>query len=130
MPSPDRYPEYENARRNALDLDMRFFMHWSVLSAGTFSLLIPFVKSLNSGINKESLLTTGGVFLIISLICSVLGLCIVRLLGDKLVLSILGESTTNFKKVSRFKEGISSLILATYVTGIIFIAIFIKANIF
>ncbi|HVU06683.1 MAG TPA: hypothetical protein VHE10_02755 [Candidatus Paceibacterota bacterium] len=122
---------FEDKRKHGLDVELDFFNKWSVLSGGTFSLLIPLVQSLDRLIIFRYLLTIGAISVLISLLSSVLGLFSATEWIRRIDFSWPNFPTDRVFKFFRSLKNWSRIIaLLAYIIGVVFIALFINKNIF
>ncbi|QQG37734.1 MAG: hypothetical protein HYS26_03865 [Candidatus Kaiserbacteria bacterium] len=120
----ERYVVDMRIKEHALDLEVRFFTHWSVLSGGTFSLLVPLVQSLKKPMSAVVFFQMGEVFLIISLLVAALGLFASKNYARER--SFHGDPASSLSKTTKDLCGKTALV--SYALGIIAIAIFIDSN--
>jgi len=139
MSSEDGRRLYEEDKRHKNDTEMSFLGRWSILSGGTFSLLIPLLQSLGEDIIYKKLFVIGGILLIASLISSLLGMFFLKEYIRDYNFFLYNVSFFSFKKFNIAKEKVrtffsiasevvSTIAMISYIVGIIFIAIFINAN--
>lgn len=108
-----------------------FFGHWSILSGGTITLLIPFVQSLNKNIIYQNLLILVEVLLVISLITSALSIW----LASRISFYNAFPPENKSEKFRRdcfvyCQRTFSPLSILSYLIGIILLIFFINSNIF
>ena len=120
---------------------MSFLGRWSLLSGGTFSLLIPLLQSLGENISSSKFLIYGAILLIVSLISSLIGMFSLKEYIRDYNFFLYNIRLFSFKKIDVEKEKIrhfffilkevSSVIsMIAYIAGIIFVALFINSNLF
>lgn len=122
---------YEENKRHRYDMEMNFLSRWSILAGGTFSLLIPLLQSLRTSLVSKGTLITGGILLISSLICSLLGMFFLKeyVRNYNFLFKIFRIKESNMSTSFFIAKEIASIVaMITYILGVIFIALFIKAN--
>lgn len=139
--SEDRRRLYEEDKRYQNETEMSFLGRWSLLSGGTFSLLIPLLQSLGENISSSKFLIYGAILLIVSLISSLIGMFSLKEYIRDYNFFLYNIRLFSFKKIDVEKEKIrhfffilkevSSVIsMIAYIAGIIFVALFINSNLF
>jgi|GEM_PF-6794736 len=120
---------YEDSRTLALQQDLRFFIHWTLLSGGTLALLVPFLQSLNKAELKALLLLyEGEYFLLVSLVFAAISTFAVRKLGHERTKQRISESS-RFGFYTTIKEVLGRYAVISYIVGLLFIVLFVNLNI-
>ena len=130
---------YEENRRHKNDMEMAFLRNWSILSGGTFSLLVPLLQSLGEDILSKEFLIIGGISLMVSLVSSLVGTFFLKEYIRDFNFFLYNISFFSFEKLSIKKDKVrtffyiasevaSTLAMISYILGVIFVALFIKAN--
>lgn len=120
----ERYAADMRIKENALDIEARFFMHWTLLSGGTFTLLVPLLQSLDRPLCNTLLLRIGEVLLLSTLLTAAVGFYAVKQYSRER--SFHGDPETRY---SRIKYWAAFAVLFLYGVGLIAVALFIDSNI-
>jgi len=137
--SVDSYRLDEEIKKSRYDIEIGFLSRWSVLSGGTFSLLVPLLQSLGKNTVLSKVFLIGEIFIIGSLLSSLVGLFATKehIREDNFISYVLYH--ISFKKIKvekksvgtfffHIKEWASIIAMLTYIVGVILIAIFINSN--
>jgi len=137
--SLDDYKLREELKKSQYDIEIGFLGRWSLLSGGTFSLLIPLLQSLGKNADLPKVFLFGEIFIIGSLISSLIGLFATKehIREDNFIPYILYH--VSFKKIKvekktvetlffHIKEWASIIAMLTYIIGVVLITIFINTN--
>lgn len=121
---------YEEVRRHKSDTEISFLSKWSILSGGTFSLLVPLIQSLNDNILLPKILILGEIFLLVSLISSLIGLFSIRECVKRYIYSYSSPNPNDklYLVYFYFKEWTPIVSLFSYIIGVILIVVFINFN--
>lgn len=121
---------YEEVRKHKSDTEMSFLSRWSILSGGTFSLLIPLIQSLNGNILLPKILKFGEIFLLISLISSLIGLYSIRECVKRYIYNYSSPNPDDklYLIYHSLKEWTPLISLLSYIIGVILVVIFINFN--
>ena len=121
---------YEEVRKHKSDTEISFLSKWSILSGGTFSLLVPLIQSLKGNILLPKILIFGEIFLLISLISSLIGLFSIRECVKRYIYNYSSPNPDDkfYLIYYSFKEWTPLISLLSYIIGVILIVIFINFN--
>ncbi len=111
--------------KESYELGKKFFYSWSILSAGTFTLLIPFIQSLQGNIKYKFLLFLIEILLLTSLLSSSIHPWVASKIAYKNAFP--EEERTNFYITFQKINHIGAI--WSYVAAVILIIIFLNINI-
>ena len=132
MPTPEDVAI--DTAKESRELRNKFFLRWFVLSAGTFTLLVPFTQDI---FNKKEIvegycsIKIGAILILVSLICSSL-----RLLFSSRTLWYTALENAEQRTHTRVKLWGKLVLITdysaiiTYIVGISFVLYFLDKNIF
>lgn len=115
---------YEDSK----ELGKSFFSSWSILSAGTFTLLIPFIQSLQGNIKSKLILLILEILLLVSLITSSLHPFIASQIS--LYNAFPNLRTKSYKFYVIYQRINHILSITSYLIAIILLLIFVNINLF
>jgi hypothetical protein len=137
--SIESYKLEEDIKKSRYDIETGFLGRWSILSGGTFSLLIPLLQSLGKDTIFQKTFIYGEFLIIASLISSLVGLFAVKEHHRNYSYIFYIIYLFSFKKISikrdkleplflHIRECASLIAMISYIAGVILIALFINAN--
>jgi hypothetical protein len=137
--SVESYKLQEDIKKSQYDIETGFLGRWSILSGGTFSLLIPLLQSLGKDAVFQKVFISGEILIIVSLISSLVGLFAVKEYIREYSFIFYVIHIFSFQKILidkdkikpiffRIKEWASIIAMISYIIGVILIAVFINAN--
>ncbi len=137
--SVDSHRLDQEIKKSKYDIEASFLGRWSILSGGTFSLLIPLLQSLGKNTILQKTFIYGEIFIIVSLFSSLIGLFAAKEDNRNYSYIFYIVYIFSFKKIqidrdnieplfTHIKEWAALVAMIAYITGVILIALFINAN--